>query len=298
MKDYINSAYSKLRFKCLAPILLEMKQLNYSIIKGEVLSVQAYGGEGYRHSSDVDILIPYGLIPDVENILMFYGFKSVCDVKSNRIKKMISSHQTIPWKKEDSIFGATLVDINYDVFWGEYEGPRIDMDDFLSDSVEIKLYGLKVKAPSPIKSLIHLVLHHYKDMNSIFLLATKNSIKFEMFQDVYYLLKNNLDKISVKDLYKLSYDYQIIPFVFYVLYYTGCLFEDDMMKEYIESFRTPEGERLLNLYGLCEKERRKWKVDFATRLNTNNIFRLIEADLSPRDLKKIELNKQIFSQNS
>ena len=32
--------------------------------------------------------------------------------------------------------------------------------------------------------MIQLILHHYKDMNSIFLLATRKSIKYDMFKDI------------------------------------------------------------------------------------------------------------------
>ena len=294
MTDYINSAYSKLRFKYLAPILSEMKRVNYAIIKGEVLSMYAYGRPGQRHSSDIDILIPYKSLSDVENILMRNGFSKNFNAKNKRMEKMIVSHQAIPWKKEHSMFGPIIIDINYDVFWGEYEGPRVDMVAFLSDSVEIEVYDIRVKALSPIKALIQLVLHHYKDMNSIFLLATRDSIRIEMFKDLYYLLKNNLDKIPLEKLYMLSDEYQIIPYVFYILYYTGQLFEDNALKEYIEKFRTPKGESILDLYGLCEKEQREWKVDFNTRLVANNLLQLIEKDLTDRDFKKIEINKRIF----
>lgn len=62
----------------------------------------------------------------------------------------------------------------------------------------------------------------------------------------------------------------------------------------IEAFRTPEGEMLLNCYGLCSKERREWRYDFFTRLETDNLFSLIKYDLSEKDKDKININKRIF----
>ena len=85
-----------------------------------------------------------------------------------------------------------------------------------------------------------------------------------------------------------------MPYVFYVLYYTGQVFDDDVLKQYIEAFRTPEGEMLLNCYGLCSKERREWRYDFFTRLETDNLFSLIKYDLSEKDKDKININKRIF----
>lgn len=65
----------------------------------------------------------------------------------------------------------------------------------------MEIYGVKVKTLPPIKAMIQLILHHYKDMNSLFLLATRKSIKYDILKDVYYLLKNNLDTIPLDELY-------------------------------------------------------------------------------------------------
>ena len=82
-------------------------------------------------------------------------------------------------------------------------------------------------------------------MNSIFLLATEKCFKVDMFKDVYYLLKNNLDTISLEKLYTMSVEYEITPYVFYVLYYTGQIFDDEILEEYIKAFRTPEQKAAL-----------------------------------------------------
>lgn len=78
------------------------------------------------------------------------------------------SHQIVLWIKEVSSWGQVFIDLNFDSLWGEYEGKRIDIDEFLTDAVEMDIYGVKVKTLPPIKAMIQLILHHYKDMNSIF----------------------------------------------------------------------------------------------------------------------------------
>lgn len=142
--------------------------------------------------------------------------------------------------------------------------------------------------------MIQLILHHYKDMNSIFLLATRKSIKYDMFKDLYYLLKNNRDEITLDKLYAMSSEYEIIPYVYYLLYYSGLLFKDEILDKYIEAFRTSEGEALLNCYGLNESERREWKYDFQTRLECNYLYDLIKNDLTENDLRKIKINRKVF----
>ena len=276
---------------------MKMDYLNYAIIKGEPLSYYAYGALGKRPYTDIDILIQRINIKTLEEILKTECYKGQYDLLSqkerqiNRIFCITNSHQLLPYK---DITDNINIDINFDIFWGEYKGKRIDIDEFLSDTVEMDIYGVKVKTLPPIKALIQLVLHHYRDMNSIFLLATRKSIRYEMFRDVYYLLKNNLDTITIEKLYKMSAEYEIIPYVFYVLYYTGQVFEDEEPKRYIEAFRTPEGEALLNCYGLCAKERKEWRYGFDVRLAADNLYELIKDDLTEKDMEKISVNKRVF----
>ena len=92
----------------------------------------------------------------------------------------------------------------------------------------------------------------------------------------------------------MSREYEIIPFVFYVLYYTGQVFDDKFLRQYIEAFRTPEGEALLNCYGLCKKEQKEWNCDFRARLDAENLYDFIKNDLTEKDKEKILINKRIF----
>lgn len=267
---------------------------NYAIVKGDALSIQAYGKVGARTYGDIDILISKKHINNIEKMLLEHDFHSNQNSHGDRVMMLIGSHQVASWHKNSLLCGQVIIDLNFDILWGEYEGKRIDIEEFLSDIIEMEIYGVKVKTLPPLKAMIQLVLHHYKDMNSLFLLATRRSIRYNMFRDVYCLLKNNLDAIPLNKLYALSSEYEIIPYVFYVLYYTGQVFDDDVLKRYIEAFRTPDGDALLNCYGLCEKERREWKCDFKTRLDSNNLYELIEEDLTERDKEKIAINKRIF----
>ncbi len=282
-------------------IYLEMKKVfkifskhNYSVIKGEPLSVYTNDQTGCRKSIDIDILIPRINILEWEKILKDnHNMNSQVfnNTRKDKIFRLMFSHQLAPYVNDAKTFS---VDLNFDIFWGEYEGKRVDIEKFLSDTIEMDIYGVKVKTLPPIKALIQLILHHYKDMNSIFLLATRKSIKYDMFKDVYYLLKNNLDTIKLDKLYTMSAEYEIIPYMFYILYYTGQIFDDEVLKKYIEAFRTSEGEKLLNCYGLCTRERKEWKCDFKTRLESDNLYELIKDDLTEKDQEKIAINKQIF----
>ena len=82
--------------------------------------------------------------------------------------------------------------------------------------------------------------------------------------------------------------------MYYILYYTGLLFKDDVLKEYVNTFKTQEGKNLLNCYGLNEAERREWRIDFNTRLEGKILYELIKDDLTERDVEKITLNRKVF----
>ena len=285
---------SKQRYETCNNLFLDLKEADYVVVKGEPLSFLAYKKFDERCGSDIDILLPKETLNYIECLLEMNMFAKNKISRTDRILMLSSSHQVQPWSKEIAMIGGVIIDLNFDIFWGEYEGNRIDIEEFLSDTIEMEIYGVKVKTLPPLKAMIQLVLHHYKDMNSLFLLATRKSIRYDMFKDVYYLLKNNLDMIPLDKLYAMSAEHEIIPYVFYVLYYTGQVFDDDVLNQYIEAFRTPEGESLLNCYGLCEKERREWKCDFKTRLDSDNLYDLIKEDLTERDKEKIAINKRVF----
>ena len=278
-------------------VLKEIYNIQNAIIKGGVLSNLCYNNPNERFSNDIDILLPRHLIKKADEILVQNGFaqKSInpAEKRKNQILCLSASHQTLPYSKCLDNY-LINIDLNFDIFWGEYKGKRVDMDEFLSDIIEMDIYGIKVKTLPPLKAMVQLILHHYKDMNSIFLLATRKSIKYDMFKDVYYLLKNNLTDISLAKLYSMSAEYEIIPYVYYVLYYTGKIYDDEILKEYIEAFKTPEGKTLLNCYGLNAAERREWKYDFQTRLESDSLYELIKDNLTYKDIEKIALNKKVF----
>ncbi len=290
----LNQFMRQMQFKSCCELFAELCTHDYAVIKGEPLSKIAFNAFNERYSSDIDILISTTDVNYVEKLLLKHNFHPNPRAHDYRVMMLIGSHQVASWYKSGTPYRQVIIDINYDIFWGEYEGRRVDIVDFLSDTIEMEVYGVKVKTLPPLKAMIQLVLHHYKDMNSLFLLATKNSIRFDMFRDIYCLLKNNQDSISLNRLYALSSQYDIIPYVFYVLYYTGQVFDDTLLKQYIEAFRTPEGEHLLDCYGLCKKERREWKCDFKTRLDSDNLYELIKESLTERDKEKIAINKRVF----
>ena len=298
MNNNVDSLYlifSKCQYKSNKQLLEKIcGSVDSVIIKGEPLSLLAYGKYGKRHCNDIDILISKANLQKVERLLLDNGYSSATSLRADRVLMLSYSHQVSPWKKPMPPFGSSIIDLNHDLFWGEYTGKRIDIEQFLSGTIEMNIYGVKVRTLPPLKAMIQLILHHYKEMNSIYHLAVHDSINYNMFKDVYYLWKNNKKIIILERLYSLCYEYEIIPYAFYVLYFTNSIFKDEELQRYVDTFWTAEGDCYLNYYGLTEKERKPWKVDFQTRLETDNLYELIKNDLTEEDIKKLERNQRIF----
>lgn len=293
-KKILIDKIQKKRYLDSAELFLCISKYNYSVIKGEPLSVLAYNELGMRSCSDIDILVEKSDLVKIESLLIEQGFISNMQSRADRILTLAFSHQVVPWHKNIFPFSQINIDLNFDIFWGEYEGKRVDIKDFLSDAIEMDIYGIKVKTLPPLKAMIQLVLHHYKEMNSIYHLSTHNCIHYKMFKDIYYLWKNNREDISLDKLYSLSNIYEIFPYIYYVLYFTNQVFNDAELEQYVDAFKTLEGINLLDYYGLAENERKLWKIDFKTRLESDNLYDLIKDDLTTDDFEKLERNRRIF----
>lgn len=273
-----------------------LKSIDYAFIKGDTLSLLAYGKVGVRVFSDIDILIPRDSICVLEKAIISKGYEtnlSQLDKRKARIICLSSSHQLMPYRKKIKNLNIEI-DLNFELFWGEYTNNNIDISEFLSDVIYVKIYDQFIKTLPPLKAMIQLILHHYKEMNSIYHLTSHDCINYNMFKDVYFLWKNNEQDISLKKLYDISVKYNIIPFVFYILYYTNEIFDDSKLKKYVEAFKTSEGIKLLDCYGLADKERKPWKIEFKTRLETKNLYDFIKDDLTDYDIKKLKRNRRIF----
>jgi hypothetical protein len=269
---------------------LSHKNISYAVIKGEVLSLFAYGKTGQRHSGDVDILVAINDVERVNKELEELGFNARDSFEINIA--LSSTHQSIAYAKEAD--GEYIeVDINHDVFWAEYTGERLDISEFLSDTIEVEIYNCNIKTVTPLKAMMLLTLHHYRELNSLFYLSIPNCIDYKLFCDVYHLWTNT-KQIMTEKLHEISSKYKIIPYAYYVLYYTNQVFADTDLEKLVQSFETEEGKSLLNFYGLTNEERKEWKVDFFTRLNEEHVFNFIKDDLTLNDIERLNAVHSIF----
>lgn len=183
----------------------------------------------------------------------------------------------------------------YDIFWGEYEGTRCSMKDFLLDTEEIEIYSSKVKVLTIKKAFIQLILHHYKEMNSIYHLSHYNCIRTNMFCDIYDMLRLKKEVLSIYTTKKLCTDYKIGNIVYYMLYYTNQVCKNNFLKDYINALENGYNCELINSYGLCACERKKWNIPFNDRINNDYLWNQIRKEMTDADWQKIKAGNNIFT---
>lgn len=290
MTDYEINA---LRYEALRPVFEDMQDMEYAVVKGEALSLAAYGELGKRTSNDVDILADKEDVYDIEQILVTHGFTSEEEdqKKSRRMRifLMANSHQTIPYAKKYK--GTDIkVDVNFGILWGEYEGQRIDIREFLKGSTEAVIHGIRTKVLSKEKTLLHIILHNYRDVNSTYLLLRRKRPIYErVYKDIFLIMDSMTDE-ELGTLIGLSRCLMVDAYVFYMAYYTNRVFPSKNLVFVMEQLRSDEGMALLNVYGLNELERHQWKCSFEERYNHIEMKDYILDQLGLEEIRKLKAN--------
>lgn len=283
-------------YQRLKPLFVSLKSFNYAVIKGEALSIAAYGNVGFRDSGDIDILIEKKDISLITNILNQHGFRNMVYDHEGNLRELtrkerimfVNSHQTAPFYDSYKPDDEMNIDVNTDVFWGEYTGRRINTSTFLQNTIDLEIHGCKVKVLSDLWAFTEVCLHHYKEMNSIYSFNMKNPFSTYMFQDIYCFYKRCFDK-NYKLFIQHVIDNDLSQIMYYLFFYTHEVFKDPTLLKIIEAFKSPLAEDMLNYYGLAENERKQWRCSFEFRLDHPDLFSLIRSDLSEDDIKKIEM---------
>lgn len=300
LADVVSVVAVKERYKHAKLLFEALKDIPYAVIKGAVLSEQLYGSPFVRRSGDLDILLRRQDLRIAKKVLLEHGFVQGRVVgeriepfsRQELIFQASQSHQTAPFVKAtgNKLCPFINYDLNTSVFWGEYEN-GCDMDWVLSETENTSLFGQFFRKLSPEMEFLALCMHHYKDMNSIYLLVT-GGLKLSLFCDIYFYLKNV--SLDTEKLHRLSIRLNAVPYVYYCLWYTNQVFDADFLLPLLTRFRSPEGEAQLYNYGLCGNERRKWEIGFLDRLFSTSFRENFYNRLDEKAKKKVRVNRKFM----
>ena len=298
-----NKAVINARYKNCEPVFdsLKLKKIPYAVIKGAVLSQTAYGGVIYRKSRDIDLLAGRDNIDYLTNIMHDNGFiqgritdDGIIPFTRQEILFYLSlTHQVAPFvKKTDDFFCEYVrIDINMNILWGEHN-KKSDMNYILSvsNTTDTDICGVKVSKLNTIIEFISLCLHHYKDMNSIYLLA-KGKLKLYLFCDIYFYLINNQNQIDAIKLAEECDKLNVTEYIYYCVYHANTIFDDDRLNKYISVLENQKGKNILDNFGLDDSERKVWDMTLYERLFSDKFHEKFEALLNEKDKEKIRNNR-------
>jgi hypothetical protein len=290
------------RYRACLGLFARLTPYRYAVVKGAVLSKTAYGTESARVSSDIDLLIARADMGEVRQILDDEGFIQgrVCDVRvesytrAEQIYYTSMTHQTAPFIREyDSVFCPYIqIDLNSDLFWGE-SPKKADLCALPEETRPEEIFGVPIRKLAPVSELIALCMHHYKDMNSIYLIAG-GSLKLSLFLDIHYYMIRVGPELDTKRLGEICRCLDVTEYLYYCLYQTYELFRDERLTPCLETLRTPKGTLLLDRYGLCDAERKTWNIGLPARLFDDSFARKYEETLSTEDREKIRINRKMM----
>ena len=241
--------------------IFEQEDISYAAMKGPILSESAYGDPYLRQSGDLDVLIAPKDISAFNKRMKNAGFvqgkiknQTIQPVsREERIFHSVYSHQVVPFikKTRNTISAFVNMDVNTNIYWGE-SGCSLNMDLLLSHRVPIEIDGVTIYKLEPISEFITLCLHHYKDMNSLYLLS-QGSLKLRLFVDIYCYILRQREALPMIQLRQTAEEWGALPYIYYCLFQTAGLFPDKVVIDYRDAMQNEKGKNLLNMYGLTQE---------------------------------------------
>lgn len=293
--------YAQRMYQYCKGLFADLANTDYAVIKGAVLSQRIYSNPAIRKSSDIDILISPNQIDHVKAILEKHGFeqgkvrngKLIPYTRKELIYYAAFTHQSASFSKliDDPLCPLINIDINTDIFWGE-SSQKPDMVDYLHHTEEAEVFGIKVKQLISVYDFIALCLHHYKDLNSLYLLWQRG-ISLSAFCDIYYYLNNA--SIRSQELRRICDQLNVTEYVYYCVFQTAILFESDILNEYLNALSKPSCAGIVNRIGLSEKEYKNLPKCIGAYIFDGNIRSVLKTVFETDDIEKISINTSFLS---
>ena len=288
--------YAQRMYQYCRGLFANLANTDYAVIKGAVLSQRIYPNPAIRKSSDIDILISPNQIDNVKAILEKHGFKQG-KVRNGELtpytrKELIYyaafTHQAASFSKltEDPLCPVINIDINTDIFWGE-SSQKADMDDYLSHTEETEVFGIKVKRLTTIHDFIALCLHHYKDLNSLYLLW-KRGISLSTFCDIYYYLEKI--PLDTQELKQICNKLNVAEYVYCSIFQTNIVFERSKLRKCLNELVPANAKSLHKRIGLSENQYKQLPDFIANYAFDENFHQVLDNLLTTEEIEQIKTN--------
>lgn len=294
----VNNAIVKVIYKECEPVFAELKDIPYAVIKGAVLSEQIYGSPALRKSGDIDLLIVPENLEKVKDVLKKHGFiqgrviedRIIPYTRVEQIYQKTYTHQAAAFVKatDNRMCPFVNVDVNLDIFWGESK-VRADMREFLSHTEKTQVCGVEVNKLTPVYECISLCMHHYKDLNSLYLLAD-GVISLSLFCDIDGYFTRVQPK--AKEFSEICGRLGVVEYIAFCLWHTNNVFPSETLKKYLDMFVNEKINDVIKRIGLCDEEYKILDGGISGWIFNEAFKEKFNSLLTEKDRAKIELNRK------
>ncbi len=262
------------------------KNISACIIKGPVLSVYLYEGEGVRPYSDLDILVMKNFLNDMKSIIKEQKYvQGKYDKKENKIieatrseiiQREMFTHESVEFHKilylpfpYDSV-----IDLNHGVSWKGNKFNQVPegltAEILLHDRKEYNYDKNNIIGLCPENMFIHLCLHLYSE-SVLFCWQYswyKNFSDIELIKyiDIALILQKNLDWSRINEMVE---EYKIQIPINYAVSLTCMIFPQLKQNINLETYLKPLNE--LDFYFDREGLMHKWNYSFLERIFNQNL---------------------------
>jgi hypothetical protein len=255
--------------------ILEDLCIDYVITKGIYAAQAAYLDESYRRSNDLDVLIKRSDYSKVRGVLLENGYiQGVFRENDNSIQQytrqqelfyLTFTQQSPPFLKMtgNSLVPVINLDINFHIYWHD-EDDKWNIDELIKNFQLFDYKGYVIKTFQDEYMLLHMCLHMYYDMNSVYMIHKEHTYRLKYFVDIYGFIQTKKDSISWKELEAICRKYQVEKYIMYIFYYTAKVFDDNTILTFM-NLDIPD-VTFLNHLGLDNEEGYEWKESFWERL--------------------------------
>ena len=249
---------------------LNAKKILYTVIKGPVNAERAFYESSNRRFNDLDILVPYRQIVDVEEALISLGFVQGYENKDKSIEPFSraskifyihNTHQLAPFIKK-SENGNIKIDVNFRLLSTGTD--ELMVENFINDRNVYKcLNGCNIYRLSDEKDLLFNIIHCYKDCVDIYQLYKRKGYQIKSFVDIYGLLKRNeFNKDIFNEIIQENGLFENVCYVFTII---STLFSDIEITDYIYEYKQSD----INKFGYSMEY--TWEIPLEKRFNKSYI---------------------------
>lgn len=299
------------RFAMVKDIIVQFEKRNimYAVLKGAYLGDTAYNNLGLREVNDIDILIRQNDIKAVKEVCLKCSF---VPGKSDRVNKVIehysrrqeiafarNTHQIATMVKidTDEILGFydTVIDFNFKLSWGEYQGENILADEFLEHTKRFTdSNGCTYNVLETPYNFIQFCLHAYKEANGLFFLKLNQGLFLRAFLDIYYYIIRMKEALDKDAIVKLVNRYKIASYVYFILIIVEELFgQEENIHALIQCVQGEVDPKIVQKFGL-EDEKYWNNISVKERFYSKKAVSCLEGQITEDENKKIETASKEF----